>query len=316
MIGLLMKEQQELVINQLTKLINTYLDKQKHIYVILEPTEKEEINDIFLKAGINYTEPVVLFDDRLEDVGPRISELGKNDAFDHWIIEKAVFNRWTCLFVSDADSDTFTKQISYLCNAITFDHKPVIFRMYPPAILNEWLMALQKENQSYRALGICSDIFYAMDSPDQIAHYHLENNIVTRLEIDLINHKTHEITVPVEIEITDTQTHKKWLITENQVNSLSYARAYQLIHELRKNLLSIPLVQKNYSSLEVHQQLIKLINLCFQYDIKDVFFISEFAKLYFANKKHWESNQEVCIKILQSSLSEADKLENIAILLK
>ncbi|MBN6068179.1 DUF4123 domain-containing protein [Aggregatibacter actinomycetemcomitans] len=315
MIELLVREQQELVINHLTKLINTYLGK-KHIYVILEPTEKDEINDIFLKAGISYTEPVALFDDRLEDVGPRISELGKNDAFDRWIIEKAVFNRWTCLFVSDADLDTFTEQISYLCNAVTFEHKPVIFRMYPPVILNEWLMALQKENQSYCALGICSDIFYAIDSPDKIAHYHFENNMVTRLEIDLINHITHEITVPVEIEITDIQTHKKWLITENQVNSLSYARAYHLIHELHKNLLSIPLIQKNYSPLEVHRQLIQLINLCFQYNIKDVFFISEFAKLYFANKKRWESNQEVCIKILQSSQPEVDKLENIAMLLK
>ncbi len=49
MIELLVREQQELVINHLTKLINTYLDK-KHIYVILEPTEKDEINDIFFES--------------------------------------------------------------------------------------------------------------------------------------------------------------------------------------------------------------------------------------------------------------------------
>ncbi|OOF65761.1 DUF4123 domain-containing protein [Rodentibacter caecimuris] len=316
MIELLAKEQQELVINNLTQLINTYLNKQKHIYVILEPTENDEINDIFLKAGISYTEPVALFDDRLEDIGPLISEFGKNKDFDRWIIEKALFHRWTALFISDADLTTFTEHISYLCNAITFEHKSVIFRMYPPAILNEWLTALQKENQAYRTLSICSDILYIIDFPEQIAHYHFENNLVTRQEFDLLNHQTQEIIVPLEFDSINIPTDEKWWLTENQINSLSYARAYHLIYELRKNLLSIPSIQKSYTPLEVHRQLIQLINLCFQYHITDVFFVSELAKLYFTNKECWSVQKEACIKILQTTQPEADKLENIALLLQ
>ncbi|OOF57608.1 hypothetical protein BKK56_01035 [Rodentibacter genomosp. 2] len=242
--------------------------------------------------------------------------MGKNKDFDRWIIEKALFHRWTALFISDIDLTTFTEHISYLCNAITFEHKPVIFRMYPPTILNEWLTALQKENLAYRALGVCSDILYIMDFPEQIVHYHFENNLVTRQELDLLNHQTQEIVVPVEFDSIDIPTDEIWWLTENQVNSLNYARAYHLIHELRKNLLSIPFIQKSHTPLEVHRQLIRLINLCFQYHITDVFFVSELAKLYFANKECWDAQKEACIKILQSAQSEVDKLENIAILLK
>ncbi|WP_143530870.1 DUF4123 domain-containing protein [Rodentibacter genomosp. 2] len=249
-------------------------------------------------------------------LGHALASLGKNKDFDRWIIEKALFHRWTALFISDIDLTTFTEHISYLCNAITFEHKPVIFRMYPPTILNEWLTALQKENLAYRALGVCSDILYIMDFPEQIVHYHFENNLVTRQELDLLNHQTQEIVVPVEFDSIDIPTDEIWWLTENQVNSLNYARAYHLIHELRKNLLSIPFIQKSHTPLEVHRQLIRLINLCFQYHITDVFFVSELAKLYFANKECWDAQKEACIKILQSAQSEVDKLENIAILLK
>ena len=98
MIALLNKAQQEQIIDYLTQLVNSYLEKQKHIYVILEPMEHDEINHLFFKVEMRYTEPVALFDERLEDVGPRISELGNNKKFDRWILERALFERWTGLF--------------------------------------------------------------------------------------------------------------------------------------------------------------------------------------------------------------------------
>ena len=235
MIALLNKAQQEQIIDYLTQLVNSYLEKQKHIYVILEPMEHDEINHLFFKVEMRYTEPVALFDERLEDVGPRISELGNNKKFDRWILERALFERWTGLFITDVDLKTFTQHISYLCNAVTFEDKPVIFRMYPPTILNEWLMALQKENQAYQALGICSDIFYIMNFPEQVAHYHYES-----------------------IEILPEE---KWRLTANQINSLSYARAYHLVHKFCKHFLAIPSVYEKYSVQELHKHIIKVVNL-------------------------------------------------------
>ena len=112
MIALLNKAQQEQIIDYLTQLVNSYLEKQKHIYVILEPMEHDEINHLFFKVEMRYTEPVALFDERLEDVGPRISELGNNKKFDRWILERALFERWTGLFITDVDLKTFTQHIA------------------------------------------------------------------------------------------------------------------------------------------------------------------------------------------------------------
>ncbi|WP_129582261.1 DUF4123 domain-containing protein, partial [Rodentibacter caecimuris] len=301
MIELLLKEQQEQVINDFIPLINPYLEKQKHIYVILEPMEDDEVNHIFLKTGMSYTEPVSLFDNRLEDVGPRISELGKNKDFDRWIIEKALFHRWTALFISDVDLTTFTEHISYLCNAVTFEHKSVIFRMYPPTILNEWLTALQKENQAYRALGICSDILYVMDFPEQVAHYHFENNLVTRQELDLLNHQTQEIAVPVEFDSIDIPTDEKWWLTENQVNSLNYARAYHLVHKFRKHFLVIPSIREKYSVQEVHKYIVRIVNLCFKYKITEIYLMQELTGLYFNYAKSWGDSEKIIISILENN---------------
>ena len=275
MIALLNKAQQEQIIDDLTQLVNSYLEKQKHIYVILEPMEHDEINHLFLKVEMRYTEPVALFDERLEDVGPRISELGNNKKFDRWILERALFERWTGLFITDVDLKTFTQHISYLCNAVTFEDKPVIFRMYPPIILNEWLMALQKENRAYQALGICSDIFYIMNFPEQVAHYHYES-----------------------IEILPEE---KWRLTANQINSLSYARAYHLVHKICKHFLAIPSVYEKYSVQELHKHIIKVVNLCFKYKITETYLMQELTKLYFSYTKSWHNSEKIILSTLENN---------------
>ena len=313
MIALLNKAQQEQIIDYLTQLVNSYLEKQKHIYVILEPMEHDEINHLFLKVEMRYTEPVALFDERLEDVGPRISELGNNKKFDRWILERALFERWTGLFITDVDLKTFTQHISYLCNAVTFEDKPVIFRMYPPTILNEWLMALQKENRAYQALGICSDIFYIMNFPEQIAHYHFENHVVTRQELNLLNDKTQEISVPIEYESTEILPEEKWRLTANQINSLSYARAYHLVHKICKHFLAIPSVYEKYSVQELHKHIIKVVNLCFKYKITETYLMQELTKLYFSYTKSWHNSEKIILSALENNDSGKESIvEDIA----
>lgn len=316
MIELLTKEQQEKVITHLTQLINAYLEKEKHIYVILEPIENDEINDIFFESGANYTEPVMLFDERVEDIGPRISELGKNKKFDSWVIEKALFYRWTGLFISDVDLERFTKHISYLCNAVTFEHKSVIFRMYPPIILNEWLMALQKESRAYQALGFCSDIFYIMDFPEHIAHYHFENNIATRQKIDLLSTRIDKITLSEKIDAMVIRANKKWRLTKNQVSSLSYARVYHLVHKFRKHFFSIESIQEKYLVQEVHEQILRIIRLCFNYQIAEPYLMQGLIELYFNYTERWTNYEEKIISILEEcSPKDEILLENIGKLL-
>ena len=287
MIALLNKAQQEQIIDYLTQLVNSYLETQKHIYVILEPMEHDEINHLFLKVEMRYTEPVALFDERLEDVGPRISELGNNKKFDRWILERALFERWTGLFITDVDLKTFTQHISYLCNAVMFEDKPVIFRMYPPTILNEWLMALQKENQAYQALGICSDIFYIMNFPEQVAHYHYES--------------------------TEILPEEKWRLTANQINSLSYARAYHLVHKFCKHFLAIPSVYEKYSVQELHKHIIKVVNLCFKYKITETYLMQELTRLYFSYTKSWHNSEKIILSALENNDSGKEAIvEDIA----
>lgn len=166
MIELLSAEEQKVLAAKIKNKILVYLNEHKAAYVILEPTENEEIQQIFSQTAVNYTEPLALFDERLERVGARIVRLGENQTFDNWVMERALFYRWTCLFVTDVDINTFTNQIIYLCNATTSEGKPVILRCYTPIILNDWLTALQQERLVYTVLGLCSAILYIANCPN------------------------------------------------------------------------------------------------------------------------------------------------------
>lgn len=175
MLNLLENTQQIAVKGRLSEILRDVAEQGKYIYAVLEPPQDKAIKDIFSITAIKYYEPFLQFDERFEDVGPRIARLGENNIFDDWIIEKAFFNRWTSLFISSSDITAFTQHIAYLCNAVTFEHKSAIFRCYTPIILNEWLTALQRERLTFGAFGIiCTDILYVMDFPEQIAHCHFQ----------------------------------------------------------------------------------------------------------------------------------------------
>ena len=174
-------------------------------------------------------------------------------------------------------------------------------------------MALQKENQAYQALGICSDIFYIMNFPEQVAHYHFENHVVTRQELNVLNDKTQEISVPIEYESIEILPEEKWRLTVNQINSLSYARAYHLVHKFCKHFLAIPSVYEKYSVQELHKHIIKVVNLCFKYKITETYLMQELTRLYFSYTKSWHNSEKIILSALENNDSGKEAIvENIA----
>ncbi|WP_150539464.1 DUF4123 domain-containing protein [Actinobacillus vicugnae] len=312
---LLSEEQQATVTQSLANMLKHYLAQKHFVYVVLEPNLDEEIKDLFFRSNIKYKEPFMLFDTRFEDVGPRIARLGDNQLFDEWVINQAFFNRWTALFVSPLDIQAFSLQISYLCNALTVDNKPVIFRCYTPTILTEWLPALREENQLEEAIGFCLEVVYLTDFPDKINHYYMdENDNFTQQEIDLQTQQPQLITRTQLPAINYSQ--QNWHISAKQHHSLIVARIKYLIHRIRARLLLNQSIRHHYSLFALHQILIKLANMCIQYQIMEDVLIETLINLHFGYTAQWNDNESEIIKLLSQSYSSEEKIERIATVLK
>ncbi len=323
MLNLLNEEQQQIAKDKLVQMIDDFLAQNKHIYVVLEPELNDEIKHIFMRLNADYSEPFLLFDTQFEQVGPRIAQLGINQKFDNWIIEKAFFERWTALFVTNetVQLDTFVQQIAYLCNAITFEHLPVIFRCYTPTILNEWLGALQQDNLSQSALGCCSEIIYAGDIPGNIGYGQFDQN--GDLTIKIKNLLTNEESIkippnsPSSTSENEVHTHStKWLITENQQASLQQARMKYVVHKIRQEILLTMEQPSLEEIIDIHKRIIYLINLCFQSQILDTFLMSELTKLYIYNIEIWDKYQNQIRDILQLNEPEESRVDKLGTFLR
>ena len=322
MLNLLNEEHQKLVKDKLVRTIDDFLAQNKHIYVVLEPELNDEIKHIFMRLNADYSEPFLLFDNRFEHVGPRIAQLGLNQKFDDWIIERAFFERWTALFVTNntVNPNTFSERIAYLCHAITVENLPVIFRCYTPTILNEWLSALQQDNLSQSALGLCSEIIYAGDIPGNIGYGQFDENdgLTIKIKNLLTNEESVKTPPPPSFERSNEAPaqHAKWLITENQMASLQQARMKYVVHKIRREIL-LTLEQPSINEIiDIHKRIIHIINLCFQNRILDTFLMSELAKLYIDNIEVWDKYQTQIKDILRLNESEEERMDKLGTFLK
>ncbi len=315
MLAYLTEKEQQIAISSLATSLQNALNCGRHIYAIFEPTQNEEIAEKFLITGVRYTELLTEFIPEMEDVSPRLVELGQDESFDTWVSEVALFNGWCGIFISNYDLPTLTQHAAYLSYVnVSNETEPTIFRFYNTLVLSDWLQGLNDDKMTYTALGVFSDIFYLKDFPYQLLHHSFDGKTIYTKTLNLLQ---QPLILPLENTYHPAPClHTYWELSETQNQSLAQVKRHHFLLQAREKLIKQKPVLKNYSLVAFHQLLTECIDSLTDIGIIDTHFIYSLLDLYFEYRQAWDKLIDDISDILRNNIGdEKEKLAIIANLL-